>query len=210
MSQVLNGLNGATGVDVMASPNERGMVKQHRKRLSSYQQPSLGAILQAGSPKMENLIRKRVAYSQDADDIIQQAYLEAWKSRRNYNSLSGPETWICGIAVNMVRKYFQKKKVLNSIENIDDMSDEEYRDTCPYIPVSFVDPSAQAEQAQLLKRAMLAISQLPSDMRSTMFARVESEGSYEETASTLGIAVGTVRSRLSRARCMLRAQGDAH
>ncbi|CAM9275306.1 unnamed protein product, partial [Ectocarpus sp. 12 AP-2014] len=149
---------------------------------------------------MENLIRKRVAYSQDADDIIQQAYLEAWKSRNNYNGLSRPETWVCGIAVNMVRKYYQKKRVFQSIENIDDVTDEEYSDISPGTPVSSVDPSAQAEQAQLLSGAMMAISQLPSEMRSTMFARVETEGSYEETALRLGIAVGTVRSRLSRAR----------
>lgn len=206
MNQVLRG---STGVAVMPSPNNLGMTARSEEVLESYQKLSLLEVLQARTFKMENLIRKRVAYSQDVDDIIQQTYLEAWKSRNNYNGLSSPETWVCGIAVNMVRKYYQKKRGLQSIENIDDVADDEYSEISLSIPGLSVDPSAQAEQAQLLSSAMQAIAQLPREMRSTMFARVESEGSYEETALRLGIAVGTVRSRLSRARCMLREQGYA-
>ncbi|WP_251977521.1 RNA polymerase sigma factor [Salinicola avicenniae] len=159
----------------------------------------LERLLSTGSRKVENFVRKRMFQSQDAEDVIQQTYLEAWRNRSRYASVSSPETWVCGIALNLVRKYFQNT-MRPSASNIDDIASGDI----DVFYLSSIDPDRRAECQQRLHLTLEKIQQLPGDMRATLEARLESDGSYQDTAQRLGVAVGTVRSRLSRARAQLR------
>lgn len=166
---------------------------------TSNQGGELESILHASSPKMENFVRKRMFNSQDTEDVIQQTYLEAWACRKSYSCLSSPETWICGIALNLIRKHYQKI-CLPQLLNIDDVIFNEIDSFC----LSSMNPDLRAEHEQIFMDVLVHVQKLPDDMRETIEARLDSDGTYQDMAQRLGVPVGTVRSRLSRIRTHLR------
>ncbi|KPW82064.1 MULTISPECIES: RNA polymerase sigma factor [Pseudomonas] len=145
--------------------------------------------------KLQNFIRKRVIHQEDAEDILQQTFVEALHAEGKFLQQSKPETWLCGIALNLIRNHFRKV----------------YRRP---MHVEFEEQLAHAEPTQDifghiesyrdLQQTVQAISVLPAVMRHTLEITVETEGSYQEAADALGVPIGTIRSRLSRARSQLR------
>lgn len=195
MSAVVSLKNEVPQDDFYASKKIRNILHDTTAGRSS----ELEKILRSGSPKMENFVKKRMFYSQDAEDVVQQVYLEAWSCRKRYACGSSPETWMCGIALNLIRKYFQKSTITPP-ENIDDIA---FKDIDIFYLCS-VNPSTRAENEQLLVDALVHVQALPDVMRETLEARLDSDGTYQDTARRLGIPIGTVRSRLSRVRTHLR------
>ncbi|WP_273808431.1 MULTISPECIES: RNA polymerase sigma factor [unclassified Pseudomonas] len=144
--------------------------------------------------KLRAFVHKRVLNAADADDIVQSTYLEAWRNREKFSGLARPETWLCGIALNLIRNHFRRfyaQPQLSPLEDVLHWNDD-------------LDVSQQCEHLCLLNRTLDAMEDLPFNMRETLHRAIESEGSYQETAEYLGVPIGTVRSRLSRAREQLK------
>jgi len=58
--------------------------------------------------KLRRFIHKRVLNPEDADDILQLTYLEAWRSRERFSGQATLSTWMCGIAQNLIRNHFRR------------------------------------------------------------------------------------------------------
>ncbi len=145
--------------------------------------------------KLQNFIYKRVINQEDAEDILQQTFVEALRAEGRFMQQSKPETWLCGIALNLIRNHFRKmyRRPLH-VEFEEQLAHAEpSQDVCGHI-----------ESYRDLERTVEAIAVLPAVMRYTLEVTVETEGSYQEAADALGVPIGTVRSRLSRARTQLR------
>lgn len=154
-----------------------------------------GDLAKRCEQKLRRFIRKRVMNQDDADDLMQMTYLEALRNQHKFAGTSRPETWLFGIAVNLVRNHF---KTLYSQPKCGDLDEVigllEYEG----------DPSALTEQQHALARTADAIEALPANMRTLLDLIVETDLSYQDAALALGIPVGTVRSRLSRTREQLK------
>jgi RNA polymerase sigma-70 factor, ECF subfamily len=129
-----------------------------------------------------------------ADDVAQEAFIRAFRNLDRYDAQRPFGPWICRIAANLA---------LNHVRS--PMGREEA------LPDGHAEtPSAAAGPLQDVldteARAMLdrALADLPADQRSVFCLRVFEELSYKEIAEALGISMGTVMSRLSRAREKLR------
>ncbi|WP_339532596.1 RNA polymerase sigma factor [Pseudomonas mucidolens] len=146
--------------------------------------------------KLRNFIHKRILNPEDADDILQLTYLEAWRSRANFNGQATLSTWMCGIAQNLIRNHFRRlyaKPVHCEFDEALWHGQDEGRDL-----------GWEFEINRRLERALQAINRLPTEMRVTLYTSLETDGSYQDTANVLDIPIGTVRSRLSRAREQLK------
>ncbi len=140
---------------------------------------------------------------EDAEDVLQDAFLKAFEHLRDFREDSRFYTWIVRIAVNEALMKLRKRRSDKSVP-IEDTVDDEGQ----VMPREFTDwkPSpeqllAQAELQQILEKAARS---LPPSFRTVFFLRDVEGLSTEETAALLNLTVSAVKARLFRARLQLR------
>lgn len=146
-------------------------------------------------------IQKRVMNPDDVDDILQCTFLEAIRNEHKFQGTSKPQTWLCGIALNLVRNHFRR---LYNQPYQESWEDQLHADVA-----HSGDIGHQVDGSRQLDRAVKAIGRLPINMQRVLEVSLEMDGNYQDTASMLGVPIGTVRSRLSRAREQLKRHMDA-
>lgn len=163
--------------------------------------PSINTLLEEHGTFVFKFIRKRTWDQQSCEDIYQSTMVEALKCFKNFRGESQPRTWLCGIAYNMIRNY-SKGLSNHTTESLEDCKNiESYMDDSSF---GTEDPSDIHWRNVQLEKIAKVFDELPKDMRIT-FEEVVSRGkSYEETALSLNLPIGTVRSRIARAREIFR------
>ncbi len=139
---------------------------------------------------------------QDAEDCVQEAFIKAYRSMREYNGLSAFYTWIYRIAVNTSLD-FRRKTRKTRIYSLDEALETEDSQIFPQIADSEPLPDELAEAAETSRMVRQEIGQLPEFLRDILVLRDLEGLSYHELASILHLSEGTVKSRLSRARSQL-------
>jgi RNA polymerase sigma-70 factor (ECF subfamily) len=142
-----------------------------------------------------NLARWLLRNEQDAQDIVQEAYLRAFKSFSGFHGSNG-RAWLLTIVRNTAYTLLKK----NHAVDLTTPFDEEIHASGG----KSVSPAAileHAEDAELIKNAM---DELPAEFREILTLRHQEELSYQEIGEILKIPAGTVMSRLARARAKLR------
>jgi len=142
--------------------------------------------------KLRNFLRRFERDPQLVDDLVQDVYVEALKSLRNFGGRSCLESWIFGVAQNVGRQHVAK--AVAHRERFVDMEDgpADTRGT----PDVFHIVSLQ-QRLRLVDRKMRA---MPEALSSTFEAYIEEGLTYEQAAKSLRIPIGTVRSRIFRVR----------
>ncbi|EJM06916.1 RNA polymerase sigma factor, sigma-70 family [Pseudomonas sp. GM102] len=157
----------------------------------------VGALAKNSERKLRSFITQRVFNAADVDDLMQMTYLEALRNQHKFIGASKPETWLFGIAMNLVRNHF---KCMYSQPQCSELEESGANNL-----EHGHDPSNVSDHQRVLSRTLKAIGELSEDMRNVMTLVVETDISYQDAADSLGIPIGTVRSRLSRAREQLKA-----
>ena len=157
----------------------RELIAQHQRRLYRF-------------------VIKYIDHPDDAADITQQAFVEAARTIATFRGDSKLSTWLFGIAMNMVRNYLSRAP--HRVHKF------ETDDSLIGIASAELDPSDSLSQRELLVMAEKAFSDLPIEMSEVLGLVAVDEISYQDAAEILCIPLGTVRSRVSRARAVLRAQ----
>lgn len=132
--------------------------------------------------------------SQDlAEDLTQKTFIRVWKKIETFRGDSSLFTWIYRIAINLAKNEFSSKQAKNQgiTDNIDDTYDLES---------SVSSPESHAIEAESMQAVMDFIASLPNDLREAISLREFDGKSYEEIAQITGSPIGTVRSRIFRAR----------
>jgi RNA polymerase sigma factor (sigma-70 family) len=146
--------------------------------------------------KLYRFVVKNIGHGTDAEEITQQAFVEAAKAFETFRGASELSTWLYGIAMNLVRNHLSRAPHRRY-----QFEDEE---ALAEIGSDNPDPSEQLAQTQLVTALQRELEELPDEMREVLLLVAFDELSYEEAAVMLSIPVGTVRSRVSRARATLR------
>jgi RNA polymerase sigma-70 factor (ECF subfamily) len=140
---------------------------------------------------------------QDAEDAAQEAMLKAFKNIRQFRAEARFSTWLIQITVNeaLMRRRRERTVIM---EGIDDRKDEESE----YAPRDFADwreiPSEALERKEVRQRLADALATLDRKYREVFVMRDMEHLNIQETAEALGISVPAVKTRLLRARLMLR------
>jgi RNA polymerase sigma factor (sigma-70 family) len=138
-----------------------------------------------------------------AEDLAAEVFATAYRRRAAYQPERGsPRSWLYGIAANVVRGHWRDEQQLL------DLDARLARDSLRLRPAAQFDDAADERviAATLAPRIAGALAALNRDQREVLLMHAWADLSHEEIAAALGIAPGTARSRLSRARAALRAQ----
>lgn len=139
----------------------------------------------------------------DAEEAAQDAFLKAFTHLSQFRSESRFSTWLISVAVNEARMRQRKehREIMKPLE-------EEKDDEGDYTPRDFTDwreiPSEALERKQMREMLMRALESLTRKYREVFVLRDIQHLSIDETAEAIGISVGAVKTRLLRARLMLR------
>lgn len=139
----------------------------------------------------------------DAEDVAQETMLKAFKKIRQFRAESRFSTWLIQIAVNEARVR-NRKAHANVVEPIVEQQDAEGN----YTPRDYADwreiPSETLERKEVREKLAEALASLGEIYRDVFVLRDMQHMSIEETAKALGISTASVKTRLLRARLMLR------
>jgi RNA polymerase sigma-70 factor, ECF subfamily len=142
---------------------------------------------------------------EDARDLSQDVFLLVFRTIDRFRGQSALRTWIYRIVVNQARnrqRWWRRRKKSDQVsldEHIEQRGDTIRTD-------SSVEPDRVLSQKETAGRVWQALESLPFEQRTAIVLREIDGLSYEEIAFSLGIAIGTVKSRLTRAREALRAE----
>lgn len=138
----------------------------------------------------------------DAMDVSQEVFIRVFRFLNTFNLESSFSTWIYRITVNACKDHIRKRNARAELPL--ELTDEESGDYTVEIADSTYDPVEIYERAELRHEIQQAIDDLPPSYKEIVILRDLGGLSYDEIADTLKIEVGTVKSRLSRAREKLR------
>ena len=155
-------------------------------------------LVQEHWTRLHRFIIKNIGHQDEAEDLTQQAFTEAVRSYEKFQGQSELSTWLYGIAMNLVRNYLSRAPQ----RRYDFTDDSELE----FTPSEESTPEEKAEAAEQLGALNTALEELPPRMREILLMVAVDELSYEEAAVLLMVPIGTIRSRLSRARAALRAK----
>jgi RNA polymerase sigma factor (sigma-70 family) len=143
-------------------------------------------------------VLRHIGNRADAEDIAQQTFVEAYSALQSFRGQSQLSTWLYGIAMNLVRNYLNRAP--HRVRKYE--SDE----VLASMPSRSDGPDTLIQRMELFTRLYAEVDSLSDELRQT-FVLVAIEGrSYEEAAHSLAIPIGTIRSRLFRAREALKAR----
>ncbi len=142
----------------------------------------------------------------DALEVTQDAFVKAYRSLGSFRGGSAFYTWIYRIAMNTAisRKRRSGKVVFLPMGSSSEGEEGNGAAAVLDPPAKAENPSAALEQAEIRERVERALTHVPEDLRQAMVLRDMEGLSYEEVAEALALAVGTVKSRIHRARVILR------
>jgi RNA polymerase sigma-70 factor (ECF subfamily) len=148
--------------------------------------------------RMHAIVGRFVRDTDEVSDVVQEAFIKAYRALPNFRGESQFYTWLYRIAVNTAKNYLVARSRRPPSSDID-VVDAEYYDGSDYLK-DLGTPENNLFRDELGALIHKAISDLPEDLRTAVTLR-EFEGlSYDEIAEIMDCPVGTVRSRIFRAR----------
>ena len=172
--------------------------KELVKRVQKGDKGAFDLLVLKYEQKIVNLVMRYVRDPEQALDISQEAFIKAYRALPRFRGDSAFYTWLYRIAVNTAKNYLAAQRRRPMDIELDLQDQEQYglhaklKETDTPEAVSMSD-----EMRETLERAIEA---LPDDLRTAIILRELDGMSYEEIAQTMDCPVGTVRSRIFRAR----------
>ncbi len=148
--------------------------------------------------RVSKLVSRFLRNQSDVPDVVQDAFIKAYRALPNFRGDSAFYTWLYRIAINTAKNHLVAQSRKSPPNSIDVQEAEDYG-ASEWLK-EYASPEREALTAELEKTIHQAMGDLPSDLREAITLR-EIEGlSYEEIAAVMDCPIGTVRSRIFRAR----------
>ena len=163
------------------------------------------------SPRLFRVIYRILGDEEEAQNILQETFLQAFQRMHTFRGESKLTTWLYAIGINLSRASLRKSKRFSSLndQDVERMLPSFAKGMFTESPETW-DPHKLTERNDRHLLLHDAIEQLPEDYKAIVILRDIEEHSTEEVASMLNITGGAVRVRLHRARMALRNMLDPH
>jgi RNA polymerase sigma-70 factor, ECF subfamily len=186
----------------IVAPSDLDLVSRARARDAA----AFRAIMRMHNQKLYRLARSIVRNDSEAEDIVQETYVTAFANLASFRGEASLATWLSRIAINEALGRMRRKRRAAAVIMSEPLVDAQI---IPFpLAVSSDDPERSMAQKQILKLVEQATDALPDAYRTVFVARAIEGLSIEETAELLGIKPQTVKTRLHRARDLVRKQID--
>ena len=172
-------------------------------RIAARDQAAFESLMRTYNGRLFRVARAILKDDAEAEDVLQDAYLDAYRNIAQFRGDSRLSTWLVRIVTNRALMRLRKQKRDQAVISIDQPSSADgavvqFPDRAAESPTA---AALRAEARRLLERR---IDELPVNFRTVFVLREVEELSVEEVAECLGIPPATVRTRLFRARALLR------
>jgi RNA polymerase sigma-70 factor (ECF subfamily) len=156
-----------------------------------------------------SMVHQLLRNAQDAEEVTQDAFIRAHRGLSNFRGESAFSTWLYQIATNLARNrywYWWRRKRDKSVSLDAPVGYDTTTTLAEIIPAEVETPDDIAVTSEFVKRIGSGMERLGAKHREILILRNVKNQSYEEIAKILGISVGTVKSRIARARESLRSK----
>lgn len=161
------------------------------------------AIMQRHNRRLFRVVRSVLKDDAEAEDALQDAYLQAFANLDGFRGAAGLSTWLTRIALNEAFARLRRRRRAARLDSELEAGMGLIIDF-PYQRAAAADPERLAARAEIRRLLEEAIDELPDDFRLVFVLRCVEQLSGEETASLLGVPEETVKTRLHRAKARLR------
>jgi RNA polymerase sigma-70 factor (ECF subfamily) len=193
-----------------------GMTLRERmliRRLQQRDERAFEEVVRLYQHKVFNLVYRMIGNAEEAEDVAQEVFVTVFKAIDSFRGESKFSTWLYRIAANHCKnriKYLGRRSYKATGE-LDEAAERELQDAQPSAMRPHVDgPDAVLEGLQLERMVQEGIALLEEEHRVLIVLRDVEDLSYDEIASITGLAEGTVKSRLHRARLALKEHMARH
>jgi RNA polymerase sigma-70 factor (ECF subfamily) len=179
--------------------SERDVDRELVERVQRGDKRAFDLLVSKYQRKLFRLLSRLIRDQAEIEDVAQEAFIKAYRALPNFRGDSAFYTWLYRIAINTAKNYLvaqgrraptQTETEIEDAENFDDGDSLRTEDT----------PDRMLLSKQVAEAVNRAIERLPAELRTAIVLR-ELEGlSYEEIAASMNCPIGTVRSRIFRAR----------
>lgn len=179
------------------------------ERLKGGDDVAFGELVNSHWDKIYNRANSLLDNRQDAEEVAQDTFIRARKSIGNFRGECSLSTWLFRIATNLAHNkhwYWWRRKRSSSISLDMPVGEDGDMTVCDIIEGDEQNPAECAITSELVELLPKAMSAIPAKYADVLKLRNEFDMSYDEIAEKLGLSVGTVKSRLSRAREFLREE----
>jgi RNA polymerase sigma-70 factor (ECF subfamily) len=181
------------------SMSERDIDQQLVERVQSGDKRAFELLVTKYQRRIFRLLSRMIRDPAEIEDVAQEAFVKAYRALSNFRGESAFYTWLYRIAINTAKNHLvsQGRRVPTTTGN--DIEDAEGFDDAALLR-EVATPDSMLQSRQVAEAVNRAIEKLPEELRTAIVLR-ELEGlSYEEIAETMACPIGTVRSRIFRAR----------
>ena len=176
----------------MAKQTEKDIDYDLMRAIQNGNMVAFNEVVDRYKGRLMNVIGRMLSSTEEAEDIVQETFVRVYQHRQSFNFQHCFSTWIYTIALNLARNELRKRKKFKFFD-INDMQGNQ--------PELAVEANLPSRLPQILNTA---IKDLPDKYRTAFMLRDVQEMSYDEVAKILNVPLGTVKSRVNRARLMLR------
>lgn len=160
------------------------------------------ALFKKYESRIYNFIRQMVRNDNDAADLTQETFIRVYNSLPNLRTPEAFVSWLHRVALNLSRDFAKRPKARTV--SLDQSLGENEDDYTLEIPDTSQGPEKKLESEELLQQVQKAISTLSPDHRAVVVMHHLEGMDLDEIAEAMGCSVGTIKSRLSRARDVLK------
>lgn len=165
-------------------------------------------LMERYEPRIQGFLRKRLSDEERVEDLTQDTFLRIHRARDSYDPARKFSTWIHTIANNLLKNEFRNRSRRRETA-FSELRPDHSTSGAPPRPVEFessrADPEQETYRSELREAIGTAIERMDEHHRIPFVMREVEDLSYEEIAEAIGIPVGTVKSRLNRARHSFRS-----
>ena len=158
-----------------------------------------GKIVGRYNGRLYNFIYRFVGDRETAEDIVQETFLRAFRKRKEYRAIANFSTWLFTIAGNLAKSELRRRKRWRMFS----LERDEETDTGMELPDNSAPPDKVAESSLADVQIQEAIASLPDNYKQVILLRDVQGMSYQEISEIVDCPVGTVKSRVNRARLKL-------
>ena len=184
----------------MSRTEDRALVR----RTLAGDQTAFEVLYRDHYPQVYAMIARRVADRDLIEDLVQTAFMRAFRSLKTYRGDAAFSTWLTQIALNVYRSHLRAQRVRqNWVRQTDDPEGVAGIDREPAL---YENPENVMQRKERRKLVMQVIRSLPVRYRKAVWLRYVKDRSYEEITQALQVPMGTVKTWLCRARRQLKGE----
>ncbi|MBD3380603.1 MAG: sigma-70 family RNA polymerase sigma factor [candidate division Zixibacteria bacterium] len=165
------------------------------KRMQKQDMVAFNTFVDRYKNRLFTVINRMLDSAEEAEEIVQETFLRVYQHCHTFDFRFAVSTWVYTIALNLARNELRRKKRVKFFDI------EDYKDK-----LSTPENQSTGDPAKLMAALKKAVQKLPPKYKEAFVLRDIDQLSYEEIAQILSVPLGTVKSRVNRARNLLRDQ----